>query len=301
MSFESQKDTTAAKVSFWSSFHSSDIHYAISLLPCTLPPFFLSTSISLLCLFSNFSDVLCVFESPVEESGVGPPKGRLRPEEWEERRTPAEYANPKIKKKKDKPIRISCVVHSKFFQKGEYGDLRDFAMLAPYTFREAIIGQGRAKHYHRNTAPVHRENKAIQKKKQYEIKEQKAVLLSAEDSGDASNMKNFGLMFFKNRWGRGQPDIGAINLGDENYDPDSDKKPRAGQILWIRGLTRLQTQVTIPISLSTSFSLFHSLIISILSSLYLFYDSLFLSVYLYHFSSIRNNRHFKALIVRYFL
>lgn len=56
---------------------------------------------------------------------------------------------------------------------------------------------------------------------------------------------------FKNRWGRGQPDdIGAINLGDENYDPDSDKKPRAGQILWIRGLTRLQTQVTIPISLS---------------------------------------------------
>lgn len=56
-------------------------------------------------------------------------------------------------------------------------------------------------------------------------------------------------MFFKNRWGRGQPDdIGAINLGDEKFDPDSDKKPRAGQILWIRGLTRLQTQVTIPIS-----------------------------------------------------
>ncbi|CAB0032098.1 unnamed protein product, partial [Trichogramma brassicae] len=45
-------------------------------------------------------------------------------------------------------------------------------------------------------------------------------------------------------WGRGQPDdIGAINLGDEKYDPDTDKKPRAGQILWIRGLTRLQTQV----------------------------------------------------------
>lgn len=58
-----------------------------------------------------------------------------------------------------------------------------------------------------------------------------------------------GFMFFKNRWGRGQPDdIGAINLGDEKFDPDSDKKPRAGQILWIRGLTRLQTQVTIPIS-----------------------------------------------------
>ncbi|XP_074094819.1 plasma membrane calcium-transporting ATPase 3 isoform X3 [Cotesia typhae] len=45
-------------------------------------------------------------------------------------------------------------------------------------------------------------------------------------------------------WGRGQPDdIGAINLGDEKFGPDSDKKPRAGQILWIRGLTRLQTQV----------------------------------------------------------
>ncbi|XP_029665738.1 plasma membrane calcium-transporting ATPase 3 isoform X8 [Formica exsecta] len=47
-------------------------------------------------------------------------------------------------------------------------------------------------------------------------------------------------------WGRGQPDdIGAMNLGDENFDPDSDKKPRAGQILWIRGLTRLQTQSTV--------------------------------------------------------
>ncbi|XP_014227318.1 plasma membrane calcium-transporting ATPase 2 isoform X1 [Trichogramma pretiosum] len=47
-------------------------------------------------------------------------------------------------------------------------------------------------------------------------------------------------------WGRGQPDdIGAINLGDEKYDPDTDKKPRAGQILWIRGLTRLQTQLRV--------------------------------------------------------
>lgn len=77
-------------------------------------------------------------------------------------------------------------------------------------------------------------------------------------------------VFFKNRWGRGQPDdIGAINLGDEKFDPDSDKKPRAGQILWIRGLTRLQTQVTIPISLSSLLfsllSLSHSLIISSLN------------------------------------
>lgn len=74
-------------------------------------------------------------------------------------------------------------------------------------------------------------------------------------------------MFFKNRWGRGQPDdMSAMNLGDEKYDPDSDKKPRAGQILWIRGLTRLQTQVTIPLSLtyhhskSTFFESFQSFI-----------------------------------------
>lgn len=73
-------------------------------------------------------------------------------------------------------------------------------------------------------------------------------------------MKKWFHVFLKNRWGRGQPDdIGAINLGDENFDPDSDKKPRAGQILWIRGLTRLQTQVTIPISL---FSLYLSIYLS---------------------------------------
>ncbi|XP_058801583.1 plasma membrane calcium-transporting ATPase 2 isoform X2 [Phymastichus coffea] len=47
-------------------------------------------------------------------------------------------------------------------------------------------------------------------------------------------------------WGRGQPeDIGVINLGDEKYDPDSTKQPRTGQILWIRGLTRLQTQLRV--------------------------------------------------------
>lgn len=73
-------------------------------------------------------------------------------------------------------------------------------------------------------------------------------------------MKKWFHVFFKNRWGRGQPDeIGAINLGDEKFDPDSDKKPRAGQILWIRGLTRLQTQVTIPISLSFYLSIYLSL------------------------------------------
>ncbi|XP_045507469.1 plasma membrane calcium-transporting ATPase 2 isoform X3 [Colias croceus] len=43
-------------------------------------------------------------------------------------------------------------------------------------------------------------------------------------------------------WGRGQPDPESIQPGPD-YDSDLDKKPRAGQILWIRGLTRLQTQV----------------------------------------------------------
>uniref|UniRef100_A0A1B6DUL5 Calcium-transporting ATPase n=1 Tax=Clastoptera arizonana TaxID=38151 RepID=A0A1B6DUL5_9HEMI len=49
-------------------------------------------------------------------------------------------------------------------------------------------------------------------------------------------------------WGRGHPEeyTEAINLpGDDKFDPDADKKPRAGQILWIRGLTRLQTQLRV--------------------------------------------------------
>ena len=48
-------------------------------------------------------------------------------------------------------------------------------------------------------------------------------------------------------WGRGNPEeYPPIHLGgdDSRYDPMEDKKPRAGQILWIRGLTRLQTQVS---------------------------------------------------------
>ncbi|KAI5700019.1 hypothetical protein M8J75_012869 [Diaphorina citri] len=51
-------------------------------------------------------------------------------------------------------------------------------------------------------------------------------------------------------WGRGHPEeyTEAIQLGEEHkFDPDADKKPRAGQILWIRGLTRLQTQVSQPV------------------------------------------------------
>ncbi|XP_013174706.1 PREDICTED: plasma membrane calcium-transporting ATPase 3 isoform X3 [Papilio xuthus] len=45
-------------------------------------------------------------------------------------------------------------------------------------------------------------------------------------------------------WGRGQPDPETIQPGPD-YDADLDKKPRAGQILWIRGLTRLQTQIRV--------------------------------------------------------
>ncbi|XP_048000493.1 plasma membrane calcium-transporting ATPase 2 isoform X3 [Leguminivora glycinivorella] len=45
-------------------------------------------------------------------------------------------------------------------------------------------------------------------------------------------------------WGRGQPDQSTIQPGPD-YDSDLDKKPRAGQILWIRGLTRLQTQIRV--------------------------------------------------------
>jgi Plasma membrane calcium transporter ATPase C terminal len=55
-------------------------------------------------------------------------------------------------------------------------------------------------------------------------------------------------LFLSCRWGRGNPEeyTEAINLGgdDSRYDPMDDKKPRTGQILWIRGLTRLQTQVS---------------------------------------------------------
>lgn len=52
------------------------------------------------------------------------------------------------------------------------------------------------------------------------------------------------------RWGRGHPEeyTEAIVIGEEKFDSDSDKKPRAGQILWIRGLTRLQTQVSLCIT-----------------------------------------------------
>ncbi|XP_017781694.1 PREDICTED: plasma membrane calcium-transporting ATPase 2 isoform X5 [Nicrophorus vespilloides] len=48
-------------------------------------------------------------------------------------------------------------------------------------------------------------------------------------------------------WGRGHPEeyTESITIGEEKFDVDSDKKPRAGQILWIRGLTRLQTQIRV--------------------------------------------------------
>ncbi|XP_058829245.1 plasma membrane calcium-transporting ATPase 1 isoform X2 [Topomyia yanbarensis] len=52
----------------------------------------------------------------------------------------------------------------------------------------------------------------------------------------------------KMAWGRGEGAeyAEAIRLGEERYDSlENDKKPRAGQILWIRGLTRLQTQLRV--------------------------------------------------------
>lgn len=59
-----------------------------------------------------------------------------------------------------------------------------------------------------------------------------------------------------NRWGRGHPEqyTEAIALGEDKFDPEADKKPRAGQILWIRGLTRLQTQVSCVINLLLEFN-----------------------------------------------
>lgn len=61
-------------------------------------------------------------------------------------------------------------------------------------------------------------------------------------------LQSYIIVYF--RWGRGHPEeyTDAMNLGEERFDSiDSDKKPRAGQILWIRGLTRLQTQVSVVI------------------------------------------------------
>uniref|UniRef100_A0A336KVS7 Calcium-transporting ATPase n=1 Tax=Culicoides sonorensis TaxID=179676 RepID=A0A336KVS7_CULSO len=48
-------------------------------------------------------------------------------------------------------------------------------------------------------------------------------------------------------WGRGHPEEYAetLALEGDGYDSMEDKKPRAGQILWIRGLTRLQTQLRV--------------------------------------------------------
>jgi len=48
-----------------------------------------------------------------------------------------------------------------------------------------------------------------------------------------------------NRWGRGHPEqyTDAVPIGEEGYDADAEKRRSTGQILWIRGLTRLQTQV----------------------------------------------------------
>lgn len=48
-------------------------------------------------------------------------------------------------------------------------------------------------------------------------------------------------------WGRGTPEEIKATVGpliEDKYDADGhDRKRTTGQILWIRGLTRLQTQV----------------------------------------------------------
>lgn len=95
----------------------------------------------------------------------------------------------------------------------------------------------------------------------------------------------FLLTFASISWGRGNPEeyTEAINLGgdDSRYDPMDDKKPRAGQILWIRGLTRLQTQVSDLADNKTFFCFLfktHFYLISssnfVLSSIKTYYNSL---------------------------
>ena len=51
--------------------------------------------------------------------------------------------------------------------------------------------------------------------------------------------------FSFSRWGSGEPQVDQIGelSKDDKMDPDSKDGKRTGQILWIRGLTRLQTQV----------------------------------------------------------
>jgi hypothetical protein len=57
------------------------------------------------------------------------------------------------------------------------------------------------------------------------------------------SVSNLGGCSFRS-WGRGHPEqyTDVVPLGEE-YDADAEKRRSAGQILWIRGLTRLQTQV----------------------------------------------------------
>lgn len=51
--------------------------------------------------------------------------------------------------------------------------------------------------------------------------------------------------FSFSRWGSGEPQVDQIGelSKDDKMDPDAKDGKRTGQILWIRGLTRLQTQV----------------------------------------------------------
>lgn len=149
----------------------------------------------------------------------------------------------------------------------------------------------------RNVRLGRQKKKKDTKNKERNLTENKVyhtILYSIQLTGRIRVMKKWFHVFFKNRWGRGQPDdIGAINLGDEKFDPDSDKKPRAGQILWIRGLTRLQTQVTIPIFLSFSLSIYLSLSLCLSLSHSLIISSFNKNSIFSRFLSIHENRNEK--------
>ena len=58
-------------------------------------------------------------------------------------------------------------------------------------------------------------------------------------------LDKFFILFSSFRWGSGEPQVDQMRdlSKDPQLDPDAKEGKRTGQILWIRGLTRLQTQV----------------------------------------------------------
>lgn len=110
--------------------------------------------------------------------------------------------------------------------------------------------------------------------------------------------------FYFYRWGRGHPEEyrNPLNLGEENrYDPDSGQKPRAGQILWIRGLTRLQTQVRASLAASLAAAKIGRINVNFFCLLFTSFFScchcpfLFNRYYWFFFSSGRSIHYFNVL------